>query len=179
MHDDLQNVAVDCEQIPQVTLNHRSASPFSTFIAPLAVNLEVESHQRNSISLLFLLEVETEADQAVVGSPLSLFFFISIKFRAPVVFALEPHLDNSFDLKDMAVILSVEEAFFAGVDLEIVPLFLKIFEFSIDFLIAMFGGVAADIPLDCFGSGKVVVALPDLLAEHFRVESFVGWVHCL
>ena len=75
--------------------------------------------------------------------------------------------------------LSVEEALFAGVDLEIVPLFLEVFEFSIDFLIAMLGGVAADMSLNRFGVGKVVVALPDLLAERFRVESSVGWVHCL
>ena len=102
-----------------------------------------------------------------------------MKLRAPVVFAFKPHFDNSFDLKYMTGTLSVEEAFFAGVNLEIVPLLLEVVEFSYDLLIAMFGGVAADISLDCFGSGKVVVALPDLLAEHFRVESFVGWVHCL
>ena len=73
--------------------------------------------------------------------------------------------------------LSVEEAFFAGVNLEIVPLLLEVVEFSYDLLIAMFGGVAADMPLNRFGMGKVEVALPDFLAELFRVECFVGWVH--
>ena len=178
MHDDLQNVAVDSEQIPQVTLNHRSASPFFTFPALLAVDLKVEPHQRDStLFLFFLLEVETEENQAVVGSPLSLFFFSLMKLRAPVVFALEPHLDNSFDLEDIAGTLFVEEALFAGVDLEIVPLLLEVVEFSYDLLIAMLGGEAADMPLNRFGMGKVEVALPDFLAELFRVECFVGCVH--
>ena len=63
MHDDLQNVAVDSEQTPQVTLNHRPASPLFAHQAHLSVNLEVEPHKRY---FLFLLEVETEADQTVV-----------------------------------------------------------------------------------------------------------------